>query len=156
MNHERFGVTHVGEVARQPERIYRSAREVVVALDTKAQHAAVRIRAEQFLGAFVVRVTLVAQVRDPCDAGVFFEPAIKVRYGCLVGKKGRVNVLGERERVIAMSLAAQTERLEALNEEEGAKGVQCGPEVAQKFDAELDRKRNRPKRVTEDQPVIAL
>lgn len=75
MNHERLGIAHVGEVASKSESVHRFARNAMIALETKAQHAAVRVGAEQFLGAFVVGVIFVPQIRDPCDLGVLFEPA---------------------------------------------------------------------------------
>lgn len=62
MDYECLGISYVGEVARKSERVYRSVRIVVIALDTKAQHAAVCVGAEHFLGAFVVRVVLEAQI----------------------------------------------------------------------------------------------
>lgn len=111
MNHERFGVADVGEVACQPECVHRFAREVVVAFDAKAQHAAVCVGAEQFLGAFVVGVILVSQIRHPRDLGVLFEPA-KGTYGrriwLLREEKGGggSDVLCEGEGVIAMPLTA--------------------------------------------------
>ena len=70
MDHECLGIAHVGEVARKSERVYRFARNGMVALDTEAQHTAVRIVAEQLLGAFVVRMTIETQIRDPSDFGV--------------------------------------------------------------------------------------
>jgi len=75
VDNERLGIAHVGEVACKSESIHRFARNDMVALDTKVQHASVRIRAEQFLGTFVVRVIFVAQIRDPCNLGVLFKPA---------------------------------------------------------------------------------
>jgi len=55
-----------------------------------------------------------------------------------------------------MSLTAQTERFETLNEEEGSERIQCRPDIAQEFDAKLHRKGNRSKCLTEDQPVITI
>lgn len=75
MDHKRLGVAHVGEIAREAESVHRCARNAMIALDTKAQHAAVRVGTEQLLGTFVVRVIFEPQVRDPCDFGMFLEPA---------------------------------------------------------------------------------
>ena len=75
-----LGVTHVGEVARQLECVHRLARRALVALDAKAQHATVRVRPEQLLGAVVVGVALKAQVRHPCDFRVLYEPATGREY----------------------------------------------------------------------------
>ena len=62
MDHERFGIAHVGEVTRKLESVHHFARNAMVTLDTKAQHAAVRIGPEQLLGALVVGVIFEAQI----------------------------------------------------------------------------------------------
>ena len=60
------------------------------------------------------------------------------------------------ERIIAVSLAPQTKRLKAHEEEEGSKGVQCGPKISQELSTKLERECNRSKSFREDQTVITL
>ena len=60
-------------------------------------------------------VRLEAEVGDPSDLRVLLEPA------------------GKRERVLAVPLAAEGERLEALEEEEGGKGAQARADIAEEL-----------------------
>ena len=62
VDNKRLGIAHVGEVACKSESVHHFARNAMLTLDIKVQHASVRIRAEQFLGAFVVGVIFVAQI----------------------------------------------------------------------------------------------
>ena len=76
--------------------------------------------------------------------------------GIVVGKKGERGALCEKERIVRMPLRAATERLETLQEEERAKGVQRRAEVAQDLDADFDRERDGPERLAELEPVVPL
>ena len=55
-----------------------------------------------------------------------------------------------------MSLRAQRERLETLQEEKGAEGVEGGSEVAQNFDADFDCECDGAKGLAELETVVAL
>lgn len=64
--------------------------------------------------------------------------------------------LREEERVVRVPLRAQAERLEALDEEEGAEGIERGAEVAQDLDTGLDGERDCTEGLAELEPVVAL
>lgn len=76
MNHERLGVPHVREVARQFEAIDDIACDIVVALDAKAQHPAEHAGAQQPLCRFVVLVVVQSGIRYPYDLGLLLEPPV--------------------------------------------------------------------------------
>jgi len=75
MDHERLGVPHVREVARQFELVDDAACHVEISLDAKAQHATKRVWPQQPLCFFVVLVVGQSGIRYPYDLGVFLEPS---------------------------------------------------------------------------------
>jgi len=110
---------------------------LLAAADAEGEDAA-EAALEVLLGRVVGRVALEARVRDPRHLLVLFEPA------------------RQRERVADVALDAERERLEALDQLEGAERVEAGAQVAQDLDAHPDRERDRPERVIEPEPVVAL
>jgi hypothetical protein len=86
----------------------------------------------------VAGVVLETWVRDPCDLLVVLEP------------------LCERERVRGVALHTQAQGLEALDQLEGAEGVEAGAEVAQDLDTHADREGDGAKGFVELEPVVAL
>lgn len=75
MNYEGLGVPHIREVACQLEAVDDLPRDVEIALDAKAQHAAKHVGAQEPLCLFMVLVVDQSGVRYPYDLGVFLEPS---------------------------------------------------------------------------------
>ena len=67
-----------------------------------------------------------------------------------------VDVLREGQGVVAVPLRTQGERLETLQEEKGAEGVEGGSEVAQNFDADFDCECDGAEGLAKLQTVVAL
>ena len=135
---KRLCVTHVGEVARQLERVDDLAANGRVALDAKREHAAVHILAEDLLRQLVRRVARQTGVAHPGNLLVFLKP------------------LRERERVLAVTLDAERERLETLQEEEGGEGVHGRAEVAEDLNAGLDDESELAEGLAVLEAVVAL
>lgn len=138
MDDERLRITYIRQVARQLQIIHNPARHTHIALDTEAQHATKRALPQQLQRNLVRRVRFQAQIRSPFHLGMLSQ------------------VSCQGQRVVAVALAAQAERLEALQQEEGAEGVEGGPDVAQGLGAQLDGVRDGPECVGESEPVIPL
>jgi hypothetical protein len=138
--HERLRIAHVCQVARELQPVHDLAPNlrVAAALDAKAEHAAERVLPQQPARERVRRVRLQAEVAHPRDLLVLLEPP------------------RERQRIIAVPLPAQAERLEALQEQERAERVHARAEVAQDLHAQLDGERERAKGLREDEPVVPL
>ena len=115
VDNQRLRITHVRQVAREPKRVddFSAHSRILAALYPEAQHAAKRIVPERLARQLVRSVRLEAGVSDPGDVLVLLE------------------VPRERERVVAVALRAERERLEALQEEERGEGVERGAEIAQ-------------------------
>ncbi len=120
---QRLGVAHVRQITRQLERVddFGTHRRVLATLHPKAQHAAECVGPERPERQLMRCVRLEAGVRDPGDLRVLLE------------------VPRERERVVAVTLGAERERLEALQEEERGEGVERGADIAQDLEAQLGR-----------------
>jgi len=139
MYHERLCVADIRQVARQPERIDDLAAHcLIAALDTKAEHAAENALPQRLEGELVRRVRVEADVRHPADLLVALEEAC------------------ECERVVRVALRAKRERLEALQEEERAEGVERRAQIAQDFEAQLHHERRLPECLGELEPVVPL
>ncbi len=67
-----------------------------------------------------------------------------------------MGALCQGEGVVRMALRPQRERLETLQEEERAEGVESGAEVAQDFDADLDCERHGAEGLAELEAVVTF
>ena len=137
VNDERLCVSHVGQIRRQLERINKGRTGLGLALDTKRQHTT-KASLQVLFRQRMARVALQARVANPGYAGVLFE------------------VLGNGEGIVDMSLHTQTECLDALEQQECAKGVQGRTKVSQQDDADVDGIRNGLESVPELEAVVAL
>lgn len=90
------------------------------------------------LGRLVVRVALQPGVRDPAHVLALLQ------------------VPGQRQRVLAVPLRPQAQRLQAEQELLRGEGVQAAPQVAQDLDARADDERDGAERVPELEPVVTL
>lgn len=93
----RLGVPNVGEMGDELELVY-EITTVVRGLDSEREYPAKVVGTEDLFGDFVVRVRGESGVRDPGDLGTLIEP------------------LSECERVLAVALDAEGERLDCERE----------------------------------------
>lgn len=84
------------------------------------------------------RMTCKSGVRDPRDRRAFLE------------------ILGERQCVLGVSLSAQAERLGTQKQLLSSKGVEAGTEIAQDLNSGADDERNVSKCLKELKTVVAL
>ena len=84
----------------------------------------------------------------------------RVRLETHVGDPGDLFVLlevsRERERVVGVTLRAERERLQALQQEERAEGVEAGAQVAQYFNAQLQGECDISERLRKLEAVVAF
>ena len=73
-----------------------------------------------------------------------------------LAKTGGRCALCEEERVVRMPLRTQRERLETLEQEERAEGIERRTEVAEDLDADLHSERHRAKRLAKLEAMIAF
>ena len=133
--------TDIGQITGQSEVVDHPAAELRVvqsALDTETEHAAKHARPEQLLRDVVRRVVGQPGVAHPRDLRVLLE------------------VARDRERVLTVSLRAQRERLEALQEQERVEGRHAGAEVAEDLDTGFQNEREGPEGRGEGEAVVAL
>src|SRR6266511_2322958 len=139
---ERLRVADVGEVGGELHRVDPRLARLEPALDPEGEDRAEAVL-EVLARPLVVRVRLEAGVGDPRDLGVVLEP------------------LRERERVLAVALDAEGERLDPLQEEERVERREGRPDVAQPLDARADDELDvaerplRPEHVVVDEAVVA-
>src|SRR5579875_2495502 len=88
------------------------------AFDAKAQNSAIAMR-EVFLGQRMLWVTLQSRIADPTDSGM------------------RLQELRHAQRVLAMPLHAQRQRLQTLQEQPGVEGRGSRADVTQKLHTSL-------------------
>lgn len=67
-----------------------------------------------------------------------------------------LEVLGDCKGVVHVSLNAQAQRFETLEEQEGAEGVQSGAKIAENDDSDVDGVSNRLERVPEPEAVVTF
>ena len=150
--------TDVGEVACELERVNDCSADHSVALDAEVEHAPEQARAEEAQGLLVRRVARQPEVRHPRDRRARLQPpvrVVRVNSSTYVTKRV-VRVLGKREGVGGVALAAEGERFGALEEEEGREGVHRGPEVAHDVEPALDGEDGVAEVLDEAHPVVPL
>src|SRR6266540_5533866 len=139
---ERLRVPDVGEVGGELHRVDPRLARLEPALDPEGEDRAEAVL-EVLARPLVVRVRLEAGVGDPRDLGVVLEP------------------LRERERVLAVPLDAEGERLDPLQEEERVERRERGADVAEPLDARADDELDVaerplwPEHVVVDEAVVA-
>ena len=142
MDDERLRVANVREIARKLQRVDDGAPKLRVrrgAVHPEAQDTTKgALVTEVFLCARVRWVGLESEVRHPRHPGM------------------RLEVARERERIRRVPLCAEGERLETLEEKEGAEGVLGRAEVTEGLDAQFDGEGNGTKRLGEFESVIPL
>lgn len=114
MNHQRLGVPHIGEVARQLKTVDDAQRDADIALDSKVQHAPERVFAQQTLCLHVVRVVGQSGVTYSCDLGVLLQPPVS-RFECCHEGRERETLPCQGKRIVAVPLSAEAQRLKTLN-----------------------------------------
>ena len=136
MDDQRLRVADVGQQAEDLDAVDEPATGLDAAPDAERHDAAEA--ALQVAGRLAVRgMALETRVAHPGDSVVALQPA------------------GDRERVLAVALDPQRERLEALEEEERVERAQRRTDVAQALDAELEDERERPERLRVADAVVA-
>src|SRR5262249_36058708 len=128
VDRQALGVADVGQVREQLQAINKRGTGRFSTLDAEAQDAALAPR-QILLGPLIRRVLGQAGVVDPRDFGVLLE------------------IPGDRQRVLAVALHAQPERLDALQEQEGVERAERRAYVAQELHARLDDIGQRPERL---------
>ena len=92
MNGESLSVTNIGKVRNELEVVHNLATSLATSLDTKRKHTTESSR-QVLLRKLVALVALKTRIADPSDVWVLLQPSC------------------ELERVLSVSLTAQTERL---------------------------------------------
>lgn len=134
---KRLEVTNVGEVRSELEVVDELGASLLVTLYTEAQDGSEAVL-EVLLGQSVAGVRLETSVRDPRYLRVLLEP------------------LSNLEGVVYVTLNAQRERLDTLQQQEGSEGVDGGSKVTQNDDARVDGKSDGAECVPELEAVVAL
>ena len=112
MDHKRFCVSDVCQIACQPQRIdHLTSHRWIAAFHTETEHAAERAPSQRLEGRLMGRVRLEADIGNPGDFVVLLE------------------VPREPERIIRMTLRTERERLEALQEKERAERIEGGAQI---------------------------
>ncbi len=135
MDDQALRVADVRQQAEDLDAVDQPPAGLRAALDAECQDAAVAAL-EVARGRRVRRVGREARVADPLDLGPVFEPA------------------GDRQRVLAVALDPQRERLEALEEQERVERAERRADVAQPLDAELEDEREVAERLAVDDAVV--
>lgn len=111
MDDQSLAITHVRERRGELEAIHDTSAELGIALDAERENSAELAFAKELLGAVIVGVRSETGVRHPVYGGVLLE------------------VLGEGEGVLAVTLDTEGEGLDALEKKEGRVSGEAAPEI---------------------------
>lgn len=112
--------TNVGKVGCQLEAVNHLGGGLGITLDTEGKDTTESVGAEELQGKVVRPVGWKAEIRDPGHMLVLFQP------------------FSESKSVVTVPLDPQAESLEALENQEGAKGVKSGSEVTEELEVILE------------------
>ncbi len=132
---QRLGVADVGEQREDLDVVDEPTAGLDAALDPEGDDAT-EATGQVTLGELVGRVRLETRIADPGHLGSALEP------------------LGHRQRVLAVALDPQRQRLEALQEQERVERAERRADVAEALDAELEDEREVPEGGGVRDPVV--
>ena len=122
MNHQRFGITNIGEMTCQLEAVDKTHRIVVATLQGEHQHAAHPTVGEIALGTCVIRVAGQSGIAHMSNTGMLLQPS------------------GQRHRILRMSLHAQAQGFKALQQQKAVEGTDGRSPIAETLDPCSERK----------------
>ena len=137
MNRKRLRITDIRQIRDKLEIIHHLTTRFATTLDPKRENTPKASR-QILLRQLMTAVALEPGVADPRDVRVLLQPP------------------GELERILRMSLAAQTQRLDAEDELLRCEGVQRRPEISQNLHPEADDEGDGAEGVVEFQAVVAV